>query len=334
MRPNDSVDGPAAVARPDIRRLLVRAQHAWALRSVRWIAAALVVAGLSALVAAIGTAQRTPSGPVLDNIARTYHTASQTWLSRLLPVAQRTFSVLATLELLISGIIWTLRRDAFDELAGRFLLKFILMSFMLTLITSFNYWVPSIVTGFAAAGEQAASVHGLSPSGVLDIGWSMSATMLHSISLSNAFFNPVTSVFVALLAFGIWLAYVAVAAQLLRVLVESYLVLTGGVIFLGFAGFRVTAAYAENYLNYAVAVGIKIFLLYLIVGVGISLVSTWAPLLAADNWNIGAGDSSLLAEVFGGSLLFASLALGVPGTIAARITGTHSFGVSHALRTL
>lgn len=308
--------------------------RAWTHRSLRWLIASIAVVGLSLVVVAVGAAQRTPSGPVLDNIADTYHTASRTWLTRLLPVAQRTFSVLATLELMISGMIWTLRRDAFDEVAGRFLLKFIVMSFMLTLITSFNYWVPTIVTGFAAAGEQAANVRGLSPSGILDIGWSVSATMLHSISLSNAFWNPVTSVFVALLAFGIWIAFVAVAAQLLRVLVESYLVLTGGVIFLGFAGFRVTAAYAENYLNYAVAVGIKIFLLYLIVGVGMSIVPTWASLLQADNWNIGAGDSSLLAEVFGGSLLFASLALGVPGTIAARITGTHSFGVSHALRAL
>ena len=110
--------------------------------------------------------------------------------------------------------------------------------------------------------------------------------------------------------------------------------LTGGVIFLGFAGFRATAAYAENYLNYAVAVGIKIFLLYLIVGVGMSLVSTWTPLLQADNWNIGGGDSSLLGEVFGGSVLFAALALGLPGTIAFRITGTHSLGVANALRSL
>jgi type IV secretion system protein TrbL len=157
---------------------------------------------------------------------------------------------------------------------------------------------------------------------------------LHSITLSNAFWNPVTAVFIALLAFGIWIAFVAIASQLLRVLVESYVILTGGVIFLGFAGFRATAAYAENYINYAVAVGIKIFLLYLIVGVGMTVVAGWAPLLQADNWNIGAGDASLLPEIFGGSLLFASLAVGIPGTIAARITGTHSFGVSHALRSL
>jgi type IV secretion system protein TrbL len=289
---------------------------------------------LLAVVVSLSHAQRVANGPVLDNVAESYRTASRTWLTRILPVAQHTFALLATLELVISGTLWALRRDSMDDIAGRFLLKFVLMSFMLTLITAFDTWVPAIVGGFTTAGEVAGNVAGLSPSGILHTGWAVSSAMLKTVGTWKGLLNPVTSTFVAAMAFGIWLAFVLVAGQLLRVLVESYIVLTGGVLFLGFAGFRATAAYAENYLNYAVCVGIKIFLLYLIVGVGAQLTTTWAALLSADNWNIGAGDSSLPGEVFGGAVLFAILAMTIPGRIANRITGTHSFGVAHALRGL
>ena len=300
----------------------------------RWASAITTILVLTAVISVATYAQRTANGPVLDNIAQTYHSAAQTWLARLLPMTQRTFTLLATLELVISSIVWTLGRHTFDDIAERFLLKFILMSFLLTLITSFTTWVTPIVSGFATAGQRATGLSGLSPSGVLSIGWSVSSNLLQTITLSNAVLNPLTSVFVALMAFGIWLAFAVIAAQLLRVLVESYIVLTGGVLFLGFAGFRATAGYAENYLNYAVYVGVKIFLLYLIVGVGSSITSTWAPLLSADNWNIGGGDSSLLSEVAGGSLLFVVLALGIPGTFASRLTGSSTLGVANALRSL
>lgn len=322
---------PVAGWMKTILRTLLRSWQAHPI--VRWSTAALVVIGISLTVTSIGRAQTSPTTPVLDGIAMTYQAASQAWLSRLLPVAQRTFTSLAALEFILSGSLWLFRRDAIDELAGRFLLKFILMSFMLTLITSFTYWVPAIVGGFTAAGQRATGLAGLSPSGVLEQGWYVSVILLDGITLQNLVMYPVTAIFIGLIAFGMWIAFVVVAAQLLRVLVESYLILTGGVIFLGLAAWRGTAAYAENYLNYAVAVGIKIFVLYLIVGVGSTLASTWSQMLRADTWSF-TSNSTVIAQVFGGAVLFAALAVSIPGAMAHRITATHSFGVAHALRNL
>jgi type IV secretion system protein TrbL len=314
----------------------VRLRHWYvAYPTVRW-SVALGVIALVAVGATLHAQGIPPNGnpQMLDGIAGSYHTASQTWIARLLPIAQRTFALLATLELIVSGILWTFRRDTIDDIAGRFLLKFILMSFMLTLITGFQTWVPPIVAGFVTVGERATGLSGLSPSTVLDLGWQASAALLHSISVSNAVLDPITSLFVVLLAFVMWLAFVVIAAQLLRVLVESYLILSGGVLFLGMAGFRATAGYAENYLNYAVAVGIKIFVLYLIVGIGMSLATQWAAMLTADNWNIGGGNPTILPQIVGGTIVLAILTVSLPGAFAGRITGSHSLGVAHALRSL
>lgn len=303
--------------------------------SVRWATALCILAVLVVAVAEISGAQaHVPDGPVLDGIVQSYRTASRAWLPRLVPAAQRTFTLLAGLEFAISGLLWGLRRDHLDDIAAKFLIKFTLAAFLLTLITSFDAWVPRIIDGFVVAGERATGASGLSPSGILDIGWQLSAIMLDAISLKNAVLNPISSGFIVLLAFGMWLSFVCIASQMLRVLVESYLVLTGGIIFLGFSGFRVTAGYAEAYLNYAVFVGIKIFILYLIVGTGMDITTTWAALLKADNWNIGAGDSTLFGQVFGGCVLFATLAVTLPGSFASRITAQPTLGIANALRSL
>jgi type IV secretion system protein TrbL len=58
-------------------------------------------------------------------------------------------------------------------------------------------------------------------------------------------------------------------------MVESYLVIGAGVIFLGFGGSRWTAAYVERYIAYAVSVGMKILVLYLLVGAGMTVSQGW-----------------------------------------------------------
>jgi P-type conjugative transfer protein TrbL len=72
----------------------------------------------------------------------------------------------------------------------------------------------------------------------------------------------------ALLSF---IAFVVIAGQLALTLIEMYVIIGGGVLLLGFAGSRWTIPFAERYLSSAVAVGIKLFVLYLIIGVGTAL---------------------------------------------------------------
>src|SRR5207244_4888485 len=73
----------------------------------------------------------------------------------------------------------------------------------------------------------------------------------------------------------IFIAYLAIAIQFVVAMVESYLVIGAGVIFLGFGGSRWTAAYVERYVAYAVSVGMKILVLYLLVGAGMTVSTGW-----------------------------------------------------------
>lgn len=60
-------------------------------------------------------------------------------------------------------------------------------------------------------------------------------------------------------------------------MVESFIVIGPGILFLGFAGSRWTKFFTERYLSYLASVGVKLFVLYLIMGVGMGMRSGATP---------------------------------------------------------
>jgi type IV secretion system protein TrbL len=287
---------------------------------------------LAGLIAATTLAQTPQDAPVLDGIRQTYQAAARGWLPRLVPIAQRLFVLLAGLEFAVSGAVWAIRRESLDEVAGKFLLKFTLVAFLLALITSFQYWIPPLVDGFAVAGERAIGQSTtVSPSDVIDIGRENAMLILKTLHASVILQDPAMAIYAALSAFVLALAFMAVAAQLTLVMIESYIVLGAGVLFLGFSAFRGTASFAENLIAYALHVGVKIFFLYLIVGIGTQLAESWPALIQSSDFF---GPLSPSFQVVGGALIFALLSIAVPNTVASRLATRPSIGIAHALRAL
>src|SRR4029079_14312324 len=125
--------------------------------------------------------------------------------------------------------------------------------------------------------------------------------------------HPTGAFFTSLLALLTLLCYVGLAVQLCLVLVESYLVLANGALFLGFAASRFTAKLAENYIAYSFTVGIRTLVVYLLVGIGLPLSVHWIDRTHRATW----GDAlTPYLTVFSGSCLFAALVWILPNRIA------------------
>jgi type IV secretion system protein TrbL len=107
-------------------------------------------------------------------------------------------------------------------------------------------------------------------------GVNTSVDLLSAASDAGFLTDMGTALTLVFCAVVIFIAYLAVAIQFVVALVESYLVIGGGVILLGFGGSRWTAPYVERYLAYSVSVGLKILILYLLVGAGMTLSQGWA----------------------------------------------------------
>lgn len=292
----------------------------------------LVVLALFFAVPAWSHAQPPPPDGILDGLVRGYQDLSVSWLARIQPLAQRTFAILATLELAVSGLFWAIGREGLDAIAASLLRKFIVLAFLYSLLTLFPFWIPAITNGFQAAGQAASQTSVVNPSQVLDLGGTIASKMLLSFGALGFLVNPVGVLLASFTSFFVVIAFGLIAAQICLTLIETYLVLTGGALFLGFAGFRATAPLAEGYLVYAFQVGAKIYLLYLLLGVGMGIARQWANLDFSPGFDFA--PPSLIAhfQVMCGAMIFCILVWYIPRTVANRLVQGVSFHLAEAIR--
>jgi type IV secretion system protein TrbL len=122
------------------------------------------------------------------------------------------------------------------------------------------------------------------------------------------------------------IAFAIIAAQLLVALVESFIVIGAGVLFLGFAGSRWTKFFTERYLSYVASIGVKLFVLYLIMGVGMGIAARWMPVLER-----GGFSPIPFFYVMGGSLVFVFLTWHIPSVAGSMMAGAVSLSLADAV---
>jgi type IV secretion system protein TrbL len=271
-------------------------------------------------VVVVGFFQPTQAQQIFDTLLDGYRTNSIRWYDRLLSSANRLFWLLATIELAWSAITWVLGKDNLSSFTAAMVKKIMAIGFFYMLILYANAWIPTIIDSFKQAGSNAASGGTAipSPSNVFDTGVDIASLMLQGLKDMSLFSSLPTMIIAGWAALLIVGAFAWIAIQLLVTLVESYIVVSAGVLFLGFGGSRWTTELAQRYISYAVSIGVKLFVIYLIIGLGYNEALTWRDLVQdSDMLN----NNNILA-VFGGSLLLAYLATRIPTVAASMIAGS------------
>lgn len=260
---------------------------------------------------------------ILDGIARTFELAASTWLADLEPLSRNLFFMLAVIQMAWSAIWWTLVRRESGEHVLVVLLRQI---FAISLLFTIAYAAPTISTyviaSFEKAGATAGGIDSINPSSIASGGFLLAISLLDGLS-TIGLLNPITGPMIVLACLVLVLVYAWMAGVLLTVLVESYIVLGGGYLLVGFAGAKFTASLADAYFVYAVRVGVKLFTIYLILGAAASLAAQWGNLLNS----IEISSPGPLFEVMGGALMLALVVTKVP-TLASEMVGSWSgFGL-------
>jgi type IV secretion system protein TrbL len=124
----------------------------------------------------------------------------------------------------------------------------------------------------------------------------------------------------AFAALLIVVSYTLITINFIVTLVESYLVVSVGFIFLGFGGSRWTAPYTERYIGLAVSIGIKIVLLYCLISAGFNLSLGWLD--EAQAIGTAARPVMVAFDVMGGALIFMMCCWQIPKLFAAVIGGS------------
>ncbi|MFC3110927.1 P-type conjugative transfer protein TrbL [Undibacterium arcticum] len=263
-------------------------------------------------------AQASTTFNVLNPVRDSYAQFQNTWYTSIRATAERLFWILVSVDFAWSGVIYVLEKNDIAEIVISNVKKILTIGFFYSLLKFSNTWIPAIIDSFTKIGQTAGNVSAstASPDGLAGTGFELAMAAfkaIHDLGMldSLAVIFPVTMVAIIIL-----LSFLFVAAQLLVTQIESFLAIGAGVILLGFGGSRWTTDFATKYLQYAVGTGIKLMLLYLVVGVGQTITQ---QLYIDPNQLI---DSCL--KCMGVALVFGYLAIQIPAMASAMMSGSPS----------
>jgi type IV secretion system protein TrbL len=249
---------------------------------------------------------------VLDQVVTAFSTRAVAWQSVVMSAASWLFWTLGSIS-----FTWTMGMLALRKAdIGDFFAEFI----RFTLFFGFFYWLlqngpdfaDSIIRSLRQIGDHASGTTGLSPSGIVDIGFIIWKQAISNLSA----WNPVDSFVGMVLSAGILLLLAVIAVNMLLLQVTAWILMYAGIFFLGFGGSRWTSDMAINYFKTVLGIAIQLFVMILLVGIGIDLLSSFYAKMSKATLNF---EELGVMLVFCIALLL--LVARVPSLVAGVVTG-------------
>jgi type IV secretion system protein TrbL len=289
-----------------------------------------------------------------NDIATQFYNAGAHYSTAVQPYAIKLFFALLLVDILVTWIQFTAegQLDA-SHFLGRLIKHILSGGFVYLMIVNAFSWMNAVIKSFSAIGAAVTGLPALNPQTVLEVGTNMASTIFNSPGNASMMTNFEQAIVQSVAAFIVLLTFVVTAAMLLLTLVESYLVIGGGVILLGLGANRFTAPAAEGYFGYVIRVGVRLLFFYLVLAVGVQMASQWSaalvaackPVPATLPWwtTYGLPPSAIVTTVCSGSIsaadmlnytafsvVFMVVSIAVPHMAAGIAGGTIGLALSHA----
>lgn len=292
---------------------------AWRTRKgARFVSFAVIAMLLMTAVLSAHAQSSDTSFSLLNGVQAKFQPLQLQWGAKIKVYAQRLFWALAAVDFGWTCITYIIDKNDIADMLGSLIRKMMTISFFFVLLKMSDTWIPMIINSFTQIGQDAAgSGASATPDQIVSTGWSTALAMfqaLHNKGMSEkiAMALPVTAL--SILCF---LSFLFVAVQLLVTLIETYIAIGAGIIMLGFGGSRWTTDMASKYMQYAVATGVKLMVIYLIVGAGQSLFDS-TTMIDADQF------IKSCMTAMGAGFVYAYLAFQVPAMASAMMSGSPS----------
>jgi type IV secretion system protein TrbL len=160
----------------------------------------------------------------------------------------------------------------------------------------------------------------ISPSNVFGQGLNVAGALSNGFSVAGFLTQPAVILSLVVAAIIVVISYAMITIQFMIAMVESYIVVAAGFIFLGFGGSRWTAPYAERYIGLAVSNGVKILVIYLLIAVGTNLGNTWVA--EAQGASTSASPEMVALDVMAATLMYMMLCWQIPKLFSAVLGGS------------
>lgn len=284
---------------------------------IRMIAIIAVMAMMALSSASTFAQTPAPSMGILDGIGAAFQAKQKGWGDAISVYAKRLFWLLAVIDFSYLCATFVLDKKEMEDLLFSVLRKLMTLGFFFFVLKTSHDWIPQIIDTFKQIGQEAGGTTAGSPDGVAVAGYDAAIgvfQILKELKLSEQLVAVLPAVFMSLIIF---LSFIWVSAQLLIAQVETTFAVGAGIILLGFGGSKWTTDMASKYMQYAVATGLKLMMLFLLVGTGQHLF---------EDIHLISGDEFLpsLLRTTGSAIMYGFLATKIPAIASAMMSGSPS----------
>ena len=244
-------------------------------------------------------------------------------------------ATLVGIDITLAGLFWAMGGE--DDVIGRFLKKILYVGAFAFIIGSFSTLAEIIFRSFAglgitAGGGRLAADDLLRPGFIAQAGFDAARPLLEQVSQLMgpvAFFENFLTIAVLMLAWlFVILAFFMLAIQLFITVIEFKLTTLAGFVLVPFALWNRTSFLAERVLGNVIALGMKIMVLAVIVGIGAGFFDEFRAAANGQDPDLMAAMSLVL-----GSLALLGLGIFGPGIASGLVAGAPQLGAGAAVGT-
>jgi type IV secretion system protein TrbL len=220
----------------------------------------------------------------VDQLIQQFHSAADSWQDTVLTAAGHLFGVLAVISFCLALTFCIASGGAFPDLI-RTLVQWLFFNGLAYLaMTNGPTWSHLIIESFYQLGGRAAGADShFAPTMFLD--WSFKTYDLIAQRESLWPGQIGASIKAELIGLGVVLCCAWMTFNLILALASAWIALTAGTFFLGFGAFEWTRYMAIGYYRLALAIGAKIMVLILVMGIGYGFLQKAASLQTQDLTN-------------------------------------------------
>jgi P-type conjugative transfer protein TrbL len=206
--------------------------------------------------------------------------ASANWIAPILALGTPIFWMLATLELCAVFTVMLVKHDLMG-LMEDLTASLIGIGLGYVIFENSAAWGLALVQTFGILGNEAGDGLGgaTAPDSLMHLGLALATAIWSAIGYGSWLTMPVTSFIACFVGDAVFIIFAWVAIKVTILLIEVFVAVIGGSIFLPFGAFRFTHQLVGAWINWIIGVGVQTFITFLMLAIAFPMITGWVGLL-------------------------------------------------------
>ncbi|WPD75050.1 P-type conjugative transfer protein TrbL [Dickeya fangzhongdai] len=240
------------------------------------------------------SANQINSSGLLDNLLDKYQHVASNWTAVLSEYANWLFWGLVLISMAWTFGMIAMKGGGVQDLLAEVVRFFAINGFFYYILKNGPAISKSIIDSLRElAGNALGTGNGISPSSIVD----MAFVILTKVSSAASIWSPMISTIMITVAIIVLVVMSLIAVNMLIMLVSAWVMCYAGIILLGFGGSKWTSDITINYLRTVLSVGIQLFTMTLIIGIGQSFIDQYFYVIKDDVPDLNSLIVLLLASI-------------------------------------